>query len=81
MHALRPYADDRGLFTELCARSGSGPAPVQWNAVRPDAGVLRGVHWHRVHADYLTVVGGTLVLGLRDLRAGSPSEGARTCWC
>jgi dTDP-4-dehydrorhamnose 3,5-epimerase len=47
---------------------------VQWNCVRSAAGVLRGVHWHDRHADYLTVVAGTLVLGLRDLRAGSPSE-------
>jgi dTDP-4-dehydrorhamnose 3,5-epimerase len=76
VRALQPHDDDRGRFTELCRASWlDGPAPVQWNAVRSDAGVLRGVHWHDVHADYLTVVDGTLVLGLRDLRAGSPSEG------
>ena len=77
VRALDPHDDDRGRFTELCRASWiEGPAPVQWNAVRSAAGVLRGVHWHDVHADYLTVVDGTLVLGLRDLRAGAPSEGA-----
>ena len=50
-------------------------APVQWNVSRSRPGVLRGVHCHVRHADYLTVLDGTLVLGLHDLRAGSPTEG------
>jgi dTDP-4-dehydrorhamnose 3,5-epimerase len=38
--------------------------------------VLRGLHVHRRQADYWTVVAGTAFVGLYDLRAGSPTEGA-----
>lgn len=80
--AVRPLAthlDDRGGFTELFRDEwGTGVAPVQWNAVRSEAGVLRGVHCHPLHADALTVPLGHMRLGLCDLRAGSPTEG-RDC--
>ena len=57
--ALAPHKDERGAFTELFrAPWDLAIAPVQWNAVRSEAGVLRGVHAHHRHADYLTVVVG-----------------------
>ena len=48
---------------------------MQWNAVWSEAGVLRGVHVHIRHDDYLTVPVGRASVGLRDLRRGSPTEG------
>ena len=79
LHRLEPHADARGAFTELFRDSwGLGVAPVQWNAVRSEANVLRGVHAHWRHADYLTVVSGRATIGLHDLREGSPTEGLGT---
>jgi dTDP-4-dehydrorhamnose 3,5-epimerase len=73
---LQAHLDERGAFTELFrAEWATGIAPVQWNAVRSEAGVLRGVHVHIRHDDYLTVPFGRAVVGLRDLRRGSPTEG------
>ena len=73
---LTPHRDDRGTFVEAFRASWSTDiVPVQWNVVTSGAGVLRGVHVHRRHADYLTVLSGTMVLGLHDLRRGSPTRG------
>ena len=77
LHQLEPHADSRGVFTELFRDSWGLPvAPVQWNAVRSEANVLRGVHAHWQHADYLTVAVGSASIGLHDLREGSPTEGS-----
>jgi dTDP-4-dehydrorhamnose 3,5-epimerase len=76
---LEPHADDRGVFTELFRTSWEvGVAPVQWNAVRSEADVLRGVHAHVRHADYLTLALGRATIGLHDLRPGSATEGLGT---
>jgi dTDP-4-dehydrorhamnose 3,5-epimerase len=73
---LEAHADERGVFTELYRLEwGAGIEPVQWNAVRSEAGVLRGTHVHIRHDDYLTVPFGRASVGLRDLRSGSPTEG------
>ncbi len=73
---LEPHADSRGVFTELFRESwGLDIAPVQWNVVRSETNVLRGVHAHWRHADYLTVVAGRATIGLYDVREGSPTEG------
>lgn len=73
---LEPHVDERGVFTELFRTSWDvGVAPVQWNAVRSEANVLRGVHAHLRHADYLTLVVGRATIGLHDLRPGSLTEG------
>lgn len=50
-------------------------APAQWNVVSSNAGVLRGVHVHHRHDDYLCVVRGRAVVGLHDLRPDSPTRG------
>lgn len=77
---LEPHGDDRGTFTELYREQWeTGVAPVQWNVVDSEAGVLRGVHVHPRHDDYLTVIRGRATVGLRDLRPGSPTEGVAAC--
>jgi dTDP-4-dehydrorhamnose 3,5-epimerase len=75
---LTMHPDERGVFTELFRQNWFNEiAPVQWNVVHSHANVLRGVHVHLRHADYLTVVSGRAIFGLCDLRAGSPTEGLR----
>ncbi len=72
---LESHRDDRGVFTELFrVEWGSFVEPIQWNSVHSNAGVLRGVHVHRTHADYLTMAAGHMTLGLCDLRPGSPTH-------
>ena len=76
LRVLEPHRDPRGSFTELFRGEwNQGVAPVQWNAVRSDIGVLRGVHAHLRHADYLTVPIGRATVGLRDLRRWSDTLG------
>jgi len=76
---LTPHADERGIFTELYRASWDvGVAPVQWNAVSSSTNVLRGVHAHIRHADYLTLAVGRATIGLHDLRPDSPTEGLGT---
>lgn len=67
-------ADNRGVFTELFREEWvPGVRPIQWNAVHSKAGVLRGVHVHPRHTDYLTMASGEMTLGLCDLRPESPT--------
>jgi dTDP-4-dehydrorhamnose 3,5-epimerase len=76
LHPLQTHGDDRGTFTELYREEWpTGVRPVQWNVVRSEPGVLRGVHVHVVHADYLTIVEGHASVALRDLRRDSPTAG------
>src|SRR5882672_9097030 len=72
---LKTHVDQRGDLTELFrAEWHIGPAPVQWNFVRSQKNVLRGVHVHHRHDDYLIVVQNRMVLGLKDLRRDSPTH-------
>jgi dTDP-4-dehydrorhamnose 3,5-epimerase len=72
---LTTHADHRGDLTELFrAEWHKGPVPVQWNFVRSDKNVLRGVHVHPRHDDYLIVLHHRMVLGLKDLRRESPTH-------
>jgi dTDP-4-dehydrorhamnose 3,5-epimerase len=75
---IRPLTmnrDARGSFTEVFRSEWDvNLSPVQWNAVQSQAGTLRGVHVHIKHDDYLIVLTGKASIGLRDLRAGSPTE-------
>lgn len=80
LRPLEPHGDERGTFIELHRREWrTGVEPVQWNAVHSAAGVLRGVHVHPRHDDYLTVVRGRAVVGIRDLRDDSETAGATAC--
>jgi dTDP-4-dehydrorhamnose 3,5-epimerase len=77
LRTLQPHADERGVFTELFRESWDvAVVPAQWNVVRSRENVLRGVHVHWRHADYLTVVSGRATIGLHDLRDDSETSGA-----
>ena len=79
VRALTMHTDDRGGFTEVFRREWpTGVDPIQWNIVRSEPGVLRGVHVHVRHADYLLIVDGRATVGLRDLRTASPTFGLTT---
>ncbi len=70
------HADQRGWLSEIFRQSWDGAfQPLQWNLSHTEAKVLRGVHVHRLHTDYLVVVAGSMVLGLHDIRPSSPSAG------
>ncbi|MGO4622601.1 dTDP-4-dehydrorhamnose 3,5-epimerase family protein [Ensifer sp. 2TAB8] len=66
---LNPHTDDRGVFLEAFREEWStGCDPVQWNVVGSEIDVLRGVHVHVTHSDYLLVISGRMILGLHDIR-------------
>jgi dTDP-4-dehydrorhamnose 3,5-epimerase len=46
---------------------------LQWNVTASAANVLRGVHVHARHSDYLVVLQGRMSVGVFDIRANSPS--------
>lgn len=76
IRCLQPHADERGVLTEIFREEWAvGCDAVQWNLVHSAARVLRGVHVHTEHHDYVVVVGGVLVLGLHDMRPHSHSRG------
>ena len=73
---LQRASHDRGTLTEIYRQDWwpHGPAR-QWNLVTSPAGVLRGIHVHTKSAEYYALVGGAALVGYRDLRPGSPTEG------
>lgn len=72
---LCPHVDERGSVMEVRRQTwGAGPEPVQWTLLHSQPGVIRGVHVHPRHADYLMAVSGRMTVGLCDLRSGSPTE-------
>lgn len=76
LRALEPHEDSRGSLTEVYRQLWKGGAPpVQWNAVRSQAGVMRGVHVHLGYDEYYLLLEGCLTVGYRDVRRGSPTEG------
>jgi dTDP-4-dehydrorhamnose 3,5-epimerase len=74
---LTAHPDSRGSFTEDYRRSWipSGREMVQGNISISRANVLRGLHFHRQQADWWNFYTGAAVVGLYDLRVGSPTEG------
>src|SRR4051794_21842325 len=72
---LVSHGDARGSVTEIFRAAWASVNFVQWNFVRSRAGVLRGVHGHFRHSDYLIVLKGSALIGLRDVRQGSVSFG------
>ena len=76
---LTMHRDDRGAFTEIFREMwDTGAEPIQWGLMDSGANVLRGVHVHVNHVDYVVVVSGRVLVGLRDLRRGSPTYGLST---
>jgi len=64
--------DGGGHVTDLLAAAPFSPAG--WQMVACRAGALRGMHAHTRAEDLRIIVQGRVALGLRDLRAGSPSS-------
>jgi dTDP-4-dehydrorhamnose 3,5-epimerase len=76
LHALATHADERGALTEIFREEWTDvSAAVQWNYVTSSPNVLRGVHVHLHHTDYLVVVEGSVTIGLKDLRSVPASVG------
>ena len=73
---LTAHRDARGAMTELYRREWfhGGQEMVQANLSDSQAGVLRGVHFHRRQTDYWVLLEGVAFVGMFDLRRGSPSE-------
>lgn len=76
--ALETHPDRRGSFTEVFrAEWNVGIEPVQWDSIVTDrGGVLRGVKVHLSNDHLVVPQDGRLTFGLKDLRRGSPTEGA-----
>lgn len=73
---LEGYADNRGELFEIHREGTRGAGPLrQWNLSRCKGNSLRGVHLHLVHSDYLVVIEGDFVFGLRDMRPEEPTHG------
>lgn len=73
--SLKEHKDSRGSFTEIFQDHwGTVLKPVQWSVVKSEANVFRGMHYHQRHDEYFCLIDGHCVLGLRDLRAGSPTQ-------
>ncbi len=71
---LTTHRDERGSVTEIFRDEWSvGVAPCQWNATMSQPNVLRGVHVHYKHHDYLVLLRGKISVGLYDARPKSPT--------
>jgi dTDP-4-dehydrorhamnose 3,5-epimerase len=69
---LKENKDDRGSFTEIFQKKWNTVIdPVQWSMVRSEAGVFRGMHYHKRHDEYFSIIKGSCYLGLKDLRPES----------
>jgi dTDP-4-dehydrorhamnose 3,5-epimerase len=77
LFSLTTHPDNRGSFTEDYRRSWipGGREMVQGNISVSKANVLRGLHFHREQADWWNFYTGAAVVGLHDLRVGSPTGG------
>jgi dTDP-4-dehydrorhamnose 3,5-epimerase len=75
--SLQVRADERGSFAESYRREWIPGANemVQANLSRSGPRVLRGLHFHLRQADYWVLTRGSALVGLHDLRTGSPSAG------
>ena len=78
LYPLTSHGDLRGSFTEDYRRAWipDGSEMLQGNVSLSRRDVLRGLHFHRQQADWWTYYTGAATVGLFDLRAGSPTEGA-----
>ena len=72
---LETHADPRGSLTEVFRLTwDTGIDPVQWNVTLSAPGVLRGVHVHLEHTDYVAVIDGRADVGLFDARPRSATH-------
>jgi dTDP-4-dehydrorhamnose 3,5-epimerase len=73
--ALPTYRDHRGSLTVLGHESWVDFSAVQWNLSVSGPNVMRGLHAHKTHSDWLVSVTGNLRVGLFDLRPKSSTFG------
>ncbi len=80
LRALQPQRDRRGSLTEFHRSSWPESITIrQLNLLEFVPGSLRGVHLHHRHWDYLCLLSGQLLVGLKDCRgAAAPSPGGAT---
>jgi dTDP-4-dehydrorhamnose 3,5-epimerase len=82
LFAPKVFGDDRGSFFEAYRASwiGGGQfAVAQWNISRSGAGVVRGLHYHRLQSDYWLVPDGHVRVALVDLRPKSVTYRKALC--
>ncbi|HEY5601185.1 MAG TPA: dTDP-4-dehydrorhamnose 3,5-epimerase family protein [Patescibacteria group bacterium] len=73
---LKKKHDSRGFFSEAFRTNWQRNfLPIQWNVVFSKSNTLRGMRVHLNHTDYVILISGRGVYGLKDLRKNSPSEG------
>ena len=70
---LVKHRDARGWLSEVFRRDRIDHDPCQWNVTASEPNVLRGMHVHVRHRDYLVVLQGRLSVGLFDIRPQSPT--------
>lgn len=70
------HQDYRGSFSEIFQEHWKTClSPVQWSCVKSKAGVFRGMHLHLRHDEYFSLLSGHCLVGLKDIRPGSPTDG------
>lgn len=73
---VKEHVDYRGSFSEIFQEYwGTCIKPVQWSLVKSKKKVFRGMHLHKRHDEYFSLITGHCFLGLKDIRPGSPTEG------
>ena len=72
---LPNVSDERGSISVYSRPEWAESVQVQWNIGRSAPNVMRGVHLHLVHSDWLALIAGKMFVGLRDLRPESPTRG------
>jgi len=73
---IRAFPDSRGTFMESFRKEwfpDTSFERIQGNCSISKAGVLRGLHFHNLQADYWFVASGAIRVGLADLRSSSPT--------
>lgn len=76
LRRLTRHKDHRGSFSEFFKDEWNTVIePVQWSFVESDRNVLRGMHFHRRHDEFFCLVKGHCLVGLKDIKPGSPTEG------
>lgn len=76
LRKITEHKDYRGSFSEVFQDHwGTCMDPVQWSVVKSEQGVFRGMHLHRRHDEYFSLLSGHCLVGLKDIRPGSPTEG------
>ncbi len=72
---LVKHYDERGAFTEAFQQKWpTSFTPAQWSYVESEATVFRGMHLHQRHDELFCLIRGHCLVGLYDLRPGSPTQ-------